>query len=514
VTDPAGAEGGAADQVVPRLRNDLQVKAGEKQGTVEIGDGARMMALQDFEMSVARMMDGRRTHAQAVEAARLIGLPLSLESLTRFIAKLRANGLLQDDVAAEPAPAHPDRATWPPRSAWSEEERGLYQQALKAFREDRLKEAQAAIGQMLEKRPFAAEAVDLKARIDKALTGNPPSGFFMQAFNSTEAGWFAAGEKMASEPAPEDELALAAPKRRPWMWAVPLALVVAGMAVPLPRKISAGVTLQPAHESPLSCPHAGQVELVLVTEGQLVTPGTPVVKFDSGETKRALDKAAARASELAQLIKRADAASKSPKAAKAKAQQAKREAQLAKAVAEHEKLAKGKGKGGPALAKAEKQVVALTAEVKKGAAELEGLTQDKAAAAARDEFKALEDQKKALAAELAAPTFNTSEAGVVTRLSVKAGQKVAANDLLARLQDRKLMKAEVKLDARELALVHAGDAVSLSLGGVSVPSKVASVEADGVTVDVPNADLRLKPGAPGTVELDLGAASLGGRLLH
>src|SRR4051812_34928228 len=67
---------------VPALRPDLKIVRSEKNaGMVEVTDPERgqTFSLYDFEVSIARMLNGRRTAFQVIEAAAKIGIPVSLE---------------------------------------------------------------------------------------------------------------------------------------------------------------------------------------------------------------------------------------------------------------------------------------------------------------------------------------------------------------------------------------------------------------------------------------------------
>ncbi|HEX4620638.1 MAG TPA: biotin/lipoyl-binding protein, partial [Myxococcaceae bacterium] len=369
-TPPALEEGDA----VPRLRADLRIAPSDTPGVVQVANGAgRTFTLRDFEMSIARMLDGNRRAGETVEAARQIGIPLSLDSLRHFIARLRTLGFIDEGQPPPPPGSPPERLTWPPRSEWSDDERRLYQQALKLFREDKFKESKAVLDQMLAKRAFAAEALDLRARIDKAIAGGPATGSFTRDFNMAEGSWFAAGEA-ASQKAVDEFAALADLEDTPGaargrgIWLVGLLVILVGavLGVPLPHEMAFDVKLVPSKESNLVAPHRGTLEAVSVTEGQDVKAGEVVARYDVLEVKKQLERADVKIGDLQRQIRRLQAAASSPKVAKLKAQQAKREAQLAKATADRDRLA-ARGRRSAALAKAERQLAALKAAVQKGA---------------------------------------------------------------------------------------------------------------------------------------------------
>src|SRR3989442_2489701 len=83
----------------------------------EVSDPSRDMSFtfQDFEVSLARMLNGERTAGEVVEAAGQIGIPLTLEGLEKFIAQLQRSGLFEKAETvverSSPSPEDPKRAT-------------------------------------------------------------------------------------------------------------------------------------------------------------------------------------------------------------------------------------------------------------------------------------------------------------------------------------------------------------------------------------------------------------------
>jgi multidrug resistance efflux pump len=518
---PALEEG----DVVPRLRADLHVSPSETPGVVQVGNGAggRTFTLRDFEMSIARMLDGQRNAGETVEAARQIGIPLSVDSLRHFIARLHTLGFIDEGRPPPPPGSPPERLTWPPRSEWTDDERRLYQQALKLFREDKFKDAKAVLDQMLAKRAFAAEALDLRARIDKAIAGGPATGSFTRDFNMAEGSWFAQGEAASKKAADEiaaladlEDTPSAARGRGIWLVALLVILVGAVLGVPLPREMAFEVTLVPSKESNLVAPHAGTLEAVSVTEGQEVRAGDVVARYDVLEVKKRLEKVDASISDVQRQIRRLQAAASSPRIAKLKAQQAKREAQLAKATADRDRLA-AKGRRSAALVKAERQLAALKAAVQKGAAEIDALPGGKAIAALQDEVKAKQPDRDALAAMLKeSPTIAASEGGTVVGLSMKGGQKVSANDALGRVADLATLRAVSEVPPGERKDVRAGQQLAFEVSGLAFSGTVASIKAESgeMTATIPNASRKLKAGSTGSARLRAESRSLLGRLLH
>lgn len=103
----------APEDAVPRLRTDLVYKPAARAGLVEVRDlrAGRSFTLFEFEITIARMLDGRRTLQQVAAATERLGLKATLETLRNFIHQLEELGFLQASpeqvVAAATAEASP-----------------------------------------------------------------------------------------------------------------------------------------------------------------------------------------------------------------------------------------------------------------------------------------------------------------------------------------------------------------------------------------------------------------------
>lgn len=182
---------------VPSLRPDLQIKRADKGGTMEVKDPVRgqSFSLYDFEVSIARMLNGKRTAAQVIEAAAKIGIPVSLESLRKFIRQLRAYHFIAEEVAPEPPT---DGGTWTPRSSWTPEVRELFQSALRHFRAGKFNEASEYIVALMQIDPGNKEAAQLGEQIHARRAEEPVEGM---NFDELHGGADAAPDFMdASEP--------------------------------------------------------------------------------------------------------------------------------------------------------------------------------------------------------------------------------------------------------------------------------------------------------------------------
>lgn len=191
---PVSAEVGLEDPV-PRLRTDLVYKPAARAGLVEVRDlrAGRSFTLFEFEMTIARMLDGRRTLQQVAAATERLGLKATLETLRNFIHQLEGLGFLQASpeqvVAAATATSAPSPAPSPlpasAPSAWLPELREMFNFALGHVRAHQYGEAVQYLEALLEIDGSLPEAkallADVKARLDGAagldfasLHGTPP----------------------------------------------------------------------------------------------------------------------------------------------------------------------------------------------------------------------------------------------------------------------------------------------------------------------------------------------------
>lgn len=151
----------AAGDAVPRFRADLCVERGASGGLYDVSDPAtgRRFTLYEFELSIARMLDGRRAAADVVEHGVRLGIPVDLGSLHKFVRQLWHYGFL----APQGTPAGDPGGTWPAREAWDEATRALFQSGLRLLRAGRGADAAAYFEAVLDAHPADAEATEMLA---------------------------------------------------------------------------------------------------------------------------------------------------------------------------------------------------------------------------------------------------------------------------------------------------------------------------------------------------------------
>lgn len=166
---PAGAGVEELSDLVPTLRGDLIItRSTTSKGTLEVKDPLteRSFTLYDFEVSIARMLDGKRSAADVLAAANRLGIPVTLPTLKTFLQQLKAYQFI--DLAA----AGSGESTWPKRRQWTVGVRELYQSALRLMRAGKYDEARGYVDAMVEADPTNDEAVALRQRIDAEAAGS------------------------------------------------------------------------------------------------------------------------------------------------------------------------------------------------------------------------------------------------------------------------------------------------------------------------------------------------------
>lgn len=162
---------------VPRLRTDLVFKPAARAGLVEVRDlrAGRSFTLFEFEVTIARMLDGRRTLEAVVGATERLGLKVTHETLRNFIHQLDGFGFLQPSPeAAVRAAASPEPSPVPTQApvSWLPELRDMFNFALRHAQAHQYDQAVQYLEALLEIDPTLPEAKalfdDVKARREGA----------------------------------------------------------------------------------------------------------------------------------------------------------------------------------------------------------------------------------------------------------------------------------------------------------------------------------------------------------
>src|SRR5262245_12205409 len=78
---------------LPKFRADLKVsKKGAGLFEVEDPQSGKKFTLYDFELSLARLLNGGRNAGELVDEGVRLGIPVTLETLPKFLRQLKAYG--------------------------------------------------------------------------------------------------------------------------------------------------------------------------------------------------------------------------------------------------------------------------------------------------------------------------------------------------------------------------------------------------------------------------------------
>jgi biotin carboxyl carrier protein len=476
--------------VLPPMREDLVVVGTPHPTTgdlISVQDpvSKRVVRFRGFELSLARLLDGKRTARQVLDAARGLGIPLTLPGLQNFTAKLNAIGFLAKSEAPEPT----TRSTWKPRPLWSPEVREQFRAALRDAREDRLDQARGYLEQVLRADPKVTDAKELIGWIDARkqtiaglvanaaaavapeadepltiidnslparlppvppppaqppksvdILGAPseaqPMKSFGEVFADADQGWYSDAAAIEDSVRPRSSKS---GSRR----VVGVALVgatAAALLVPLPRTVTAGFTLAAEDDVAVTAPQAGTIAVLKVSEGKWVEVDDELLQLtdtDRANRLSELDK------QIADLEEKAASAPKDKK--KKKGEDPQRALRLAKI-------------------------------------ERNGLSQKKGAV-----------------------PVNTVASGFVRGLAVKAGDVVAADAALCHVVASKQLVA--KIEAPYGTTIANGQHATLKIGGRSVEVTLENASRNTAEATVENADGALPVGSRGEARIAIGARS-------
>jgi biotin carboxyl carrier protein len=511
----------ASTDIVPRLRSDLVLNdtahgVGENVVVVTLPQSGRQLSLRGFELSIARMLDGVRSAGDVVEKAASIGLPVSLEGLSRFVAQLRVHGLLVDPTTP-PAAAG---TTWPQRREWPTEMRTAFQGALRDARANMLKEAKQHLDGLPGEAFDHKEVEELNAWIEERLT--PDEGevkTFHDVFSSVERSWFEEGANLTNfedgDPEPTAAEVLHAertdderPRRRPWRLLVQMTLIVVVVVVaiiPWPTRAHGTFVLEPQASVVVTAATSGLVGGVDVHEGQWVAPGDVLFHYDTDTPKKKLAEIEARQTSMRQQLDQLNQAVAIPTQeladARAKLVAAQEELTVAQAAHHRHETADAQRHVWEAESKVRTADAALTsarAQTETAA----GITHD-ALEAQLATASGEHDVQQALA-EL--PAMKASAPGVVIALTLKAGDTVQAGTPVCRLDDTR--KLGIVIHADDPATLHAPQWATATIDDRRIDVQVDKVDHSEGRGVIDNPDRKLQPGVSGEISIVVERRSL------
>ena len=173
---PRIASRSADDDTVRLMRADLTVRRREASSLLDVTDPrtGKTFPLYDFELSLARMLDGKRLWREVVEAGQRLGIPVDLVSLRQFVSQLDRYGFLASPGTPPSGPGE-GQSTWAPRRKWDDGLRALFQSGLRMHRQGRYAEAANYFEAMLQQDPQNPEASEMLGQSRQRMTGTAPT---------------------------------------------------------------------------------------------------------------------------------------------------------------------------------------------------------------------------------------------------------------------------------------------------------------------------------------------------
>lgn len=463
------------DDVVPAFRTNLAFSrppAGLGTAPITVKDvvSGDEFHLRGFEYSLARMLDGKRTAHEVLEAAAALGIPLTLLDLNGFVRRLDEHHLIaepgtgaEDDVIARP---------WNQRSAWAPETRTLYRQALREGRAGNLNRAMLSLDCLLAEHANVPEAVTLLDRLEQRAAGTQFRPF-SHVFAEAERDW--QDDVVTEKVHMPDE-------KKKWLGiagAVAVIAIALGILfIPWPHTITKAATLAPIVTGKIRAPRTGTVASIDVRQGQWVDEGTVLFTFDVKEELTQLEAAVARLNRLSAAQYERLPATPEVTAARERL----KKAELSLSIAE-------KNPTDPSLNVALQELANARADLdvfvpEDQMAELE--TQ-------RAEVQSLE--MAVLEAEVKAPV-----SGAVTTIAASVGDEITRGSEAVRLDDTRQLKAVAKVEGRDRAGLKEGQTVLVVSRGRATQAEVYRADDGVVEVLIDNPQRIF---APGTAQLQI-----------
>jgi hypothetical protein len=146
----------ATTEVVPTFRADLKLTRGASGYQIVEPSTGRAFTVNEFEISIIRMLDGKRRISDLLDHCRRLEIPINAESLSTFILNLERAGLLGAAASAE-------ATTWSTRAQWESSIRSLFQSGIRFLRMGKHEEAASYFEALLQEDPNNIEARELLA---------------------------------------------------------------------------------------------------------------------------------------------------------------------------------------------------------------------------------------------------------------------------------------------------------------------------------------------------------------
>ncbi len=453
-------------------------------------------SFQDFEVSLARMLNGRRTVADVVAAAAQIGIPVTDRAVEAFIGRLRAQGMLDEEGLGAPLYVAP----WPVRNPWTEPQRERFRAALRAYRAGNYPEARTIAEQLLATDPENPAVQQLIGATHKR-NGRA----FNELLTEHEGHW----ARAAAEPPAPEEMTDDAPRRSiaPFIVSGVVLLGIAALLIPMPYQIETKGTLLASTETEVKLGQSAFAGPAVVKVGDRIEKGAVLAKPDTAQLEPAL-KAAEEALVAADTTyKQEQIALGRPKVVRAKKLLESLQAKLTAATADVEAK---KAAGGPALAAAQ----AKEAQLKEAVKLVGAVANPETFTTAETKQKEAKARVEALKAQQAGTGIVSPVGGVITKLSLSSGKELEAGAVVAVVADISELKAVLDLAKPAEKGLEVGQAVTAEVPGVGKGAgEITAVEPKPAAL-IKNPELTLRPGAEAELKVDAGKRSTLSKILH
>jgi HlyD family secretion protein len=272
--------------------------------------------------------------------------------------------------------------------------------------------------------------------------------------------------------------------------------------------VSSSASLAAAAEVPVLAPEYGQVDQLMVKEGDRVEPGAALFAYDVGDLQ--LRRAglreqleSARAPLRAAVGRTAEGAALAETLSRAEAEVARAQAAL---LQEQKESA-----GAPVTERvtdAEKRFSAAHTASQLAKSELDARIPPDAPGAAK--AAEVEREIARLEQQIKVQTVTAAEGGVVSKIYARPGQPIDRGQKVMQLDDLSRMRLIATVSPKHVKNVTVGTPITVRIGEDRIHTTVEAVSGDEIAAEVPNLDGSLKPGVV-QVQIDLPPSSLAKR---
>jgi hypothetical protein len=158
------------DDVVPKFRTDLHVARGASPALFDVSDPitGRKFTLYEFELAIARLLDGRRKVSQVVANGGRLGVPMDVDALYKFVRQMWHYGFLAGPgTGGDALGGHGvgEGGSWDAHEPWDDATRTLFETGERLMRQGRNADAASYFEAVLDAHPANPEATEMLALI-------------------------------------------------------------------------------------------------------------------------------------------------------------------------------------------------------------------------------------------------------------------------------------------------------------------------------------------------------------